>query len=286
MSRCQLPQLPNWLDAQQLAADAKTLSSGEMLGRKTGTEGANRARNYLIERMQQIGVQPWRGQFLHPFNYPYRFSEYSGINLIGAIPATTPEADLLVVIAHYDHLGNQGRRVYFGADDNASGMAAALAIAQQVIQQEQRNHTVLFLFSDAEERGLKGSKAFVKQWPDLPINLVLNLDMVGRQYGNYRLAVTHSNDPEVKQKLVELRPNSASCFAFGQPRFSTTGSRIDYSRASDHNSFSRYGTPWVYVGGSQQPDWHTFRDTFERLDQEYFERATVTSWQILSLWLD
>jgi len=96
-----------------------------------------------------------------------------------AAPAAAPPA--VIVVAHYDHLGVRGGAIHPGADDNASGVAVALAVARD-LQRRPVSGRVVLLFTGAEEIGLRGARAFVAA-PSVPlaeIRAVYNLDMVGR----------------------------------------------------------------------------------------------------------
>ena len=90
----------------------------------------------------------------------------------------------IVITAHYDHLGKSGGKIYNGADDNASGVAAMLSIAEQ-LRRSRPKHSVIFLATDAEEKGLYGAKAFVQK-PPVEISSIrfnLNLDMLAQGGG-------------------------------------------------------------------------------------------------------
>ena len=106
-------------------------------------------------------------------------------NVVGAVEGTSPTDSTIVVTAHYDHLGVQNGVIYPGADDNASGVAALLAIARYVKTHPLR-HDILFVAFDAEELDLAGAKAFLAR-PPKPIPamaLNVNLDMVSRNDRN------------------------------------------------------------------------------------------------------
>lgn len=118
-----------WSDQARLLAHVKTLSSDQFAGRKTGTDGAALARDYITNQMQLAGLTPWQGHFDHDFEYDYQFGTRLGTNIIGILPANEPSDSWRLVVAHYDHLGKQGYKLYHGADDNASGVAGMLEIA-------------------------------------------------------------------------------------------------------------------------------------------------------------
>ncbi len=185
-SQCQKRPSTLWADQAQISRDIHKLASTEFAGRKTGSEGAALTRDYLIQRFQQVGLEPWQGNFQHPFSFTKSFSDRVGINIAGVLLATTPTSQWRVILAHYDHLGHKGSRIYFGADDNASGVAGLLQLAEHAAS---KGSTVnlLFVATDAEEPGLYGGYALadklknISSQPQIPqIELAINLDMIGR----------------------------------------------------------------------------------------------------------
>ncbi|GLS82318.1 M28 family peptidase [Paraferrimonas haliotis] len=285
-NNCQLAAVPAWLDTQQLLEDATQLSDIEMSGREPDTDGSHKAAGYIEKRLKQTGVEPWLGSYRQPFIESGPFVDKTLQNLVGYLPATETTSRYVVVIAHYDHLGQRGFKTFYGADDNASGVAAMLALAEQAAQTPKRSRHLIFVASDGEESGLLGAKHFAQTTQDLSIDLVLNLDMLGRNDGYRKLVVSPSNHPQVKQQLQQLQARSYGCYRIGHPQDRRQLQRIDYSRSSDQHAFKPYNRPWIFVGGNQHSDWHTQYDTVERFNLDYFNLATATSWQLLNLWLD
>ena len=132
------------VDRTQLMADVRELSSDQYQGRRTGTPGGLKARAWIRDAFAAIGLKPaGPNGFAEPFAFTYHedhaqgssgrpvITEYKdAANVLGSIPGTKTGARYIVVSAHYDHLGVQGDRIYHGADDNASGVAALLAAAR------------------------------------------------------------------------------------------------------------------------------------------------------------
>src|SRR6185436_10960694 len=183
------------VDVGQLVEDVRRLSAPDMEGRRPGTEGNARARAYVVQRLRDEGTAPLGGGYEHPFGFshtsvkaiwrrdrPVRM-DMRGTNVLALIPGSAP-GPALVVSAHYDHLGIRGDALYPGADDNASGVAALLAVAHELRGRPPRHPVVLAVF-DAEELGLRGSRAFVPGPPagTPPIGMDLNLDMLSRSDG-------------------------------------------------------------------------------------------------------
>ena len=129
---CKTQLTAEWANTDQLHADIAKLTSPELEGRKTDTLGAELTRQYIANRYREIGLTPWKDEFSVPFTYQYNFGERQGSNMIGVIYAAEPTDKWRIILAHYDHLGKKGRKIYPGADDNASGVAALLQVASQI----------------------------------------------------------------------------------------------------------------------------------------------------------
>src|SRR6185295_7198356 len=105
-----------------------------------------------------------------------------GVNVLGQLPGTAAAfPQYILVSAHFDHIGTRNGQVFNGADDNASGTAALFALAKYYSVHPPKN-SLIFAAFDAEESGLRGSQAFLKQ-PPVELNAIaldLNADMIGR----------------------------------------------------------------------------------------------------------
>lgn len=193
--------LPSIDQAARLAQnDIKILAADELGGRLTGTAGADSAAAYIARRFAQAGLQPAPGGWFQEFTVSKdapavqhaNLGELHGKNVIGIIPGRDPARrnETIVIGAHYDHLGLGGfgaldpdstGRVHNGADDNASGTAALLAIAAR-LKATPPARTIVFIAFSGEELGLLGSDYYVKN-PSYPLAstmAMINLDMVGR----------------------------------------------------------------------------------------------------------
>ena len=167
-----------------------TLASDTLRGRAAGSQGGQAAGAYLVQQLRRIGLKPAGGGG----DFYQEFSEKGFRNVLSVLPGTDPELkDRFIVIgAHYDHVGLGTKRtslggigqIHNGADDNASGSAAVLEVAEALAGSSQLDHrrSILFVFWDAEELGLVGSKYWTAH-PTIPveaIDMALNVDMVGR----------------------------------------------------------------------------------------------------------
>ncbi|MGV9005984.1 MAG: M28 family peptidase [Brevundimonas sp.] len=266
----------------QLLDDVRILSADDMEGRDTGAPGGERARAYIVSRLEALGVAaPGMGR-LQPFEARGRTREgiktFNGTNIIGQIPGTRVGGRYIVVSAHYDHVGVNDGQVYNGADDNASGVATMLALAAE-LKRQAPEHSVLFVAFDGEERGLLGATHFVEA-PPVPlesISLNLNFDMTARAETDGKLWVTGTwQNPSLRPILEPIPADGAVALAFGKDTPQDTG-EDNWVEASDHAAFYRAQVPFLYLGVNYHPDYHRPTDDFERITPSVFISATDLS---------
>ena len=267
----------------QLMADVRLLSADDMEGRDTGAPGGERARAYIVSRLEAIGVGAPPVGRLQPFEAPGRTREgpktFRGVNVLGLIEGTRVPDRYIVVTAHYDHVGSNGGQIYNGADDNASGVATMLEIATRLMA-DKPEHSVIFVAFDGEERGLLGAKHFV-QAPPVPLASIamnLNFDMVARAETDGKLWVTGTyQNPTFRPILEQVPANGAVSLAFGKDTPQDTGEN-NWVEASDQGPFFRANVPFLYLGVDYHPDYHRPSDDFERITPSVFQSAVELSY--------
>ncbi|MDZ7808215.1 MAG: M28 family peptidase [Gracilimonas sp.] len=128
------------LNTDQLIEDLRVISSDSTEGRLTGTEGNRMAREYLLQRFEEEGAEPFQGSYTHEFKFNSREGdEVNGVNVIGQISGDSDS--VIVITAHYDHIGMRDSLIFNGADDDASGTAALLAYIDY-FNEVKPNHTL------------------------------------------------------------------------------------------------------------------------------------------------
>jgi len=283
--------VPWKVDALSLLGDVRTLAAPAMEGRAVGTPGGARARQYLIGRFAAIGLEPIGKDYGQAFTFtPSRrirccrtkFWEtpqpVSGVNLVGRIRGTVDPEKYLVVSAHYDHLGIGGGKLYPGADDNASGTAAMLAVASHFRLHPPR-HSLLFVAFDAEESGSRGARAFLDQPPVALDAMLLNLnfDMLSRNpAGEIFICGLYAN-PQLRALVDPIRAVAVPTILYGHDYPRPFWNHDDWTDQSDHVAFHDKGIPFLYLGVEDHPDYHQPTDTFERLDQKFFTSVANTA---------
>lgn len=265
------------VDSAALLADLRVLSADSMEGRRTGTDGAERARRYIEVRFAQIGVEPIGPHFRHPFEFSggRDGAVRDGVNLVAWVKGTEA-GRVIVVSAHYDHVGSRNGQVFNGADDNASGVAALLAVARSLVETPPQ-HTVLLVAFDAEESGLRGARAFVDTPPVArdSIALNVNLDMVGRNEDGELWVAGPYHYPFLAGFVEDLAARAPVRLRAGHDR-PGLGPGQDWTGSSDHAPFHGAGIPFLYFGVEDHLDYHRATDDFERIEPGFFIAAVET----------
>jgi Zn-dependent M28 family amino/carboxypeptidase len=262
---------------------AKAMSADELEGRKAGSEGSAAARALIIERMEKIGVLPDGPGYEKPFLYgPFVDPETGeaatpnkpGTNIIGYLEGSGDSDITMIVSAHYDHLGVREGEIYNGMDDNASGVAAMLAVAEYFAKNPPK-HDIGFVAFDAEEDGFGGAREFIKN-PPLPVEKIafnLNLDMISRGDNGILWASGASITPDLIPMIEAVAKDAPVELKMG---YDTGDGRDDWTLLSDHAVFFRAGVPHLYLGVEDHPDYHKPSDDFDKIDQDWFLKSVET----------
>ena len=254
-------QPPARVDINRMMATVRTLASPAMEGRRTGTPGGQKARDYVRKAYQEIGLDAIR-------------IDAAG-NVTGRVTGRDATSRTIVVSAHYDHVGIVNGTLYPGADDNASGIAALFECARYLRAHPPR-HSFVFAAFDGEELDLRGARAFVRM-PSVPltsISLDINFDMVSRNAGNEIYAAGTFHYPSLRPILEEVQRRAEVKLLFGHDRPSRTAGMDDWTMESDHGAFHRAAIPFVYFGVEDHPDYHRPTDTPDKIDPAFFGRVT------------
>lgn len=259
----------------QVMQDVQYLASEAMQGREIGSAGNALAREYILKRISELGLKPCGETYVHEFKVSGLKQASQGRNILACQYAKeNPVAKYLVVSAHYDHIGVNNNKIYFGADDNASGVAGVLAVAESMKDSAIRHH-IVYAFFDGEERGLLGAHAFVKQGPIPRQNIAanLNFDMIARGDKKELFISGTYHNPSFKPLLENLNTSSDIKVLFDHDR-PEQGSN-DWTSQSDHYAFFKAGIPHLYFGVEDHADYHKPTDTFEKINPQFFH-ACIT----------
>ncbi|UAL11890.1 M20/M25/M40 family metallo-hydrolase [Caulobacter segnis] len=256
--------------------DVRILSADDMQGRLVGTPGSEKARAYILSRFAEIGLSPIGERFEQPFEFAKRDgTKVRGTNLVARIKGTEG-GKALVVSAHYDHLGVRDGQIYNGADDNASGVAGLLAVAE-AFQAKPPKHDVILAVVDAEEGGLRGARAFAAA-PPVPLTTIalnVNFDMLSKNPKNELYVAGTAPFPYLKPILVKVATTAPVTLKLGHDT-DADGKENNWTNQSDHYAFGEKGVPWVYFGVEDHPEYHKPTDDFATVPQDFFKRSVAT----------
>jgi hypothetical protein len=264
------------VDATQLMHDVEVLASDDMEGRRVGTPGSARAREYLVRRFKESGIEPIGESYERPFQFEGQggTGAGAGVNVIGVIRGRRTPDRFIAVTAHYDHLGVRNGQIYNGADDNATGVAAVLALGTY-FSRNPPDHSLLVAAFDAEESGLRGATHLVTRGP-VPASafaINVNIDMIGRDDGGVLYAAGTSHYPFLKP-LLEGVAHPPVTLRLGHD--TPGGTSEDWTNASDHHAFHRSGVPFLYFGVENVEHHHKPTDDVSTIQRAFFAGAVST----------
>ena len=276
------------IKTETLVKDVNFLANDSLQGRLMGSAGADKAAIYISTRFVAIGLKPldMNGGFSMPIGNSIG-------NIVGAIAGKTKPEEIIVFSAHYDHVGtsdnNQDYKqiraipkkyndnIYNGANDNASGVALLLSLAEYFVKEDANERTIIFIAFTGEEQGFIGSKDFASNIskPN-SFKAVLNFDMVGRNsYENSVAYITGSNTNPIIKLLNNTLQQSDKSFKkrfFQSDPF--TGHQLD--KRSDHVPFANMGIYAVTMFATAPTDeyYHTVNDEQQTLNFPFLLKLT------------
>jgi hypothetical protein len=268
---------------ERMTADVGVLAHDSLEGRRTGTPGSEKAQAFLIREFESRGVEPVAGARTGTFQFSGRGSPepQTGVNVWGMVRGTVHPDRYIVVTAHYDHLGVRNGQIFNGADDNASGTAAILALADWIRSHPQR-HSFIFVAFDAEEMGLQGARAFVAG-PPVPLEQIVmnvNLDMVSRSPRGELYAVGSYHYPFLRPFIEQAAQASRFKLLTGhEGRGLPSGD--DWTGSSDHGPFHQARVPFIYLGVEDHPGYHQPSDDASDITPDFYVEAIETALDLL-----
>jgi hypothetical protein len=272
---------PIALPKQNIAMDIITLSSDEMEGREIGTEGEKKAAEYISNRFKTLGLTPMGDNQTYFQHFTRKMNknphgddtgvgpEVKGKNVVGFV---NNNAKTTVIIGgHYDHLGygQEGSlhtgelTIHNGADDNASGVAGVLYLAEAVQKAGLKNHNYLFICFSGEEKGLWGSNYFINHTSlnKSTFNYMVNMDMIGRLNDERKLSISGIGTSPIFESVID---------GIKTPKFSI---KKEFSGLgpSDQASFYNAEIPVLAFFTGQHSDYHKPSD-----DHQYINYSGIT----------
>lgn len=272
-------ELSPQIQTHELRAHVYHLASPELLGRRGA--GAARTSRHLAAAFERLHLKPAFGDSYYqsiPSLLTQGTSKASiiGRNVGAILPGSDPQLkdEWILLSAHYDHLGKQGKVLYPGADDNATGVAMLLEVAEYfALHKEKPRRTIAFISFDQEETGLRGSMYFAAH-PPMPLRKLkacLVADMLGRSMANVMDEYVFVMGSERSTRLRQLVENTTPPrgLKIGRLGADLVGTRSDYGPFRDRD------VPFLFFSTGQHRDYHSPSDLPERIDYPKLQRISV-----------
>ena len=290
------------IKAEELSKHLYIVAGDEMQGRNTGEPGQKKAGEYLISEYKKMGISFPPGATDFYQKVPSEFMKRGfapklndSENIWAYIKGSEKPEEILVISAHYDHVGMKNGEIYNGADDDGSGTVALLEIAQAFKEAEKKGQgpkrSILFLHVTGEEHGLHGSRYYSEN-PLFPLENTIadiNIDMIGRRdtlhpatnnyiyvIGSDRLSSElHTINEEVNTKFTKLELD----YKYND--------RNDPERIyfrSDHYNFAKKGIPSIFFFNGIHADYHLPSDTPDKIEYDALAKraqlAFALAWEL------
>ncbi len=291
-------QYAQYIQTDELKSHLYKLASDEFRGRLTGEPGQKKAAQYLKNYYQGLNISSPLGDTVYFQNIPSSFFDYqlkSSENVLALIKGSQFPEQVVVISAHYDHVGTKNGQVYHGADDDASGTVTVMQIAKAFKKAATEGHrpkrSILLLHFTGEEEGLFGSKYYT-QHPVFPLEntiVDLNIDMIGR------IDEAHQSNPEYIYLIGSKRLSSTLDSIINQQNAKHTKLSLDYKYnaeddplrlyyRSDHYNFAKHNIPVAFFFSGLHEDYHKPTDTADKIEYDLLtKRAKLifyTAWEI------
>ncbi len=290
----------NTITANELKTHLYTFADDDMEGRMTGENGNNKAAEYLRNFYIDEGIDSpiEEKNYYQPIPASYFNDSSKGNpsqNVVAFIEGSEKPDEIIVISAHYDHVGTRGGEIYNGADDDGSGTVALLEIAK-AFQKAVKNgkgpkRSILILHVTGEEIGLYGSKYYTEN-PLFPLaNTVVNLnvDMIGRigseKEGNDNYVYLIGSD-KLSQELHDLSEDVNEKYMQLELDY-TYNDDNDPNRfyyRSDHYNFAKNNIPVIFYFNGTHADYHKPTDTPDKIEYDLLAKRTqlifLTAWEV------
>lgn len=292
----------NTITAEDLKTHLYIVAADSMEGRETGSAGQKKAGKYLISQYQKNNIpfpkgatnyyQPIPAAFL---NAKRNDNLSDSENIWAYIEGSEKPNEVLVISAHYDHVGMSNDEIYNGADDDGSGTVALLEIAQAFEIAKKEGHgpkrSILFLHVTGEEHGLHGSR-FYSENPLFPIENTItdiNIDMIGRRDdahadSNNYVYVIGANRLSTDLDNICTIANAKFTQLILDYKYNDPKDPNRFYERSDHYNFAKKGIPSVFLFNGTHADYHKPTDSADKIEYDALAKraqfAFVVAWEL------
>ncbi|MGG7036621.1 MAG: M28 family metallopeptidase [Flavobacterium sp.] len=287
------------ISTESLKTNLTIIASDEMQGRDTGSEGQKKAGKYIVDFYKKNGVgypkaasgyyQPIPATFL---NAKYNENLPDSENIWAFIEGTEKPEEVVVLSAHYDHLGIKNGEIYNGADDDGSGTVALMEMAKifQKAKNEGRGpkRSILILHMTGEEHGLHGSRYYTEN-PLFPLaNTVadVNIDMIGRRdnfhpnTNNYVYVIGSDYLSTDLYTICEDMNKKYTKLALDY-KYNDRDEPNRFYYRSDHYNFAKNNIPSVFLFSGIHADYHKPTDDVDKIEFDALTKRTLYAFAIV-----
>ncbi len=252
------------------------LASDEIEGRNTGTEGIDKAATYIENQFKAVGVKPYYESFRDHF----KVDSLDAFNVVGWVEGTDEKLknEFIVVGAHYDHVGRrakpvEGDSIANGANDNATGTATVLKLAEHFGQRKRNKRSLIFALFSAEEMGLLGSKHLAERMKNDSLNLytMVNFEMTGVPFTDDRSYVALLTGYDLSNMAEKINAYVGEEF-IGKSEVAVKYSL--FKRSDNYPFFNFFGIPAQTVGTCDLTNfdfYHHVDDEADKMDYEHMQ---------------
>ncbi|CAN1485205.1 M28_like_PA domain containing protein [Flavobacteriaceae bacterium] len=293
-----LTKFMNSITAESLKTKLTIVASDEMEGRDTGSKGQKKAGNYLISQYEKSKISFPKGANSYYQSVPasYLNAKYNenlpdSENIWAYIEGSEKPDEVLVISAHYDHVGIKNGDIYNGADDDGSGTVAVLQIAEAFQKAKKAGNgpkrSILFLHVTGEEHGLHGSR-FYSENPLFPIaNTIadINIDMIGRrdvehEKTNNYVYVIGADRLSTDLHNITIAQNKKYTKIDLDFKFNDPKDPNHFYERSDHYNFAKNGIPAVFLFNGVHADYHKKTDEVDKIEFDALAKRTQLAFAI------
>ncbi|WP_293896381.1 M28 family peptidase [Flavobacterium sp.] len=288
------------ITTESLQTNLTVIASDDMQGRDTGSEGQKKAGRYIIDFYKKHGVGFPKGATNYYQYIPAAFLNAKrnenlpdSENIWAFIEGSEKPEEIVVVSAHYDHVGMKNGEIYNGADDDGSGTVAIMEIAAAFQKAKDEGHgpkrSILILHMTGEEHGLHGSRYYTQN-PLFPLaNTVadVNIDMIGRRdpfhvkTNNYVYLIGSDYLSTDLYNVCE-EVNKKYNFLSIDYKYNDKSDPNRYYYRSDHYNFAKKGIPVVFLYNGEHADYHKPTDEVSKIEFDALTTRTKYAFAIVS----
>lgn len=289
------------IKADDLKKNLYVIASDEMGGRDTGSPGQKKAGEYMVNYYKSLGISFPKTLGSYYQKVPAEYMKQRGggnlpdsENILAFIEGSEKPEEIVVISAHYDHVGTRNGVVYNGADDDGSGTVGVMEIAKAFQEAKKAGkgpkRSILFLHVTGEEHGLFGSEYYSDN-PVFPLaNTVvdLNIDMIGRDdpenRGKDYVYVIGSEMLSSELKVINEAANKKTNNLILNYKYDDPNDPERLYYRSDHYNFAKNNIPVAFFFDGIHEDYHKPTDDVEKIDYSLLAKRTqlvfATAWEI------